>query len=63
MANNGKLVFPVKFDLHSAVNQASGDIDAVLRRMQTQINSHPLIIKTKIDGKDWTNEGIFKSNT
>lgn len=49
MANDGKLVFPVKFDLNSSVKAASGDIDKVLREMQTRINAKPLTIKPKVD--------------
>lgn len=52
---DGKLIFPIKFDLQSAVREASGDIDAVLRRMQTQINSKPL--KFSIDG-GFSNMGV-----
>lgn len=47
MANG--LVFPVKFDLQKAVTDASGDVDKILRRLETQINSRPLSIKPTID--------------
>lgn len=47
MANG--LVFPVKFDLQKAVTDASGDVDKILRRLETQIDSRPLTIKPKID--------------
>ena len=30
---DGKLVFPVKFDLEAAVKEASGDADRVLKRL------------------------------
>ena len=53
---DGKLIFPVKFDLHSAVKEAQGDIDSVLRRLETQINSRPL--KFKVDG-GFTNLGVI----
>lgn len=49
MANDGKLIFPVKFDLNSAVKEASGDVDKVLRELQTRINAKPLTIKPKVD--------------
>ena len=55
---DGKLIFPVKFDLQSAVKEAQGDVDAVLRRLETQINSRPL--KIKIDG-GFTNMGVIGS--
>lgn len=54
----GGLVFPVKFDLQKAVTDASGDIDKVLRRLETQINSHPL--KINIQG-GFSNMGIIGS--
>lgn len=47
MANG--LVFPVKFDLQKAVTDASGDVDKILRRLETQVNSRPLTIKPKVD--------------
>lgn len=49
MASDGRLVFPVKFDLDSAVKQASGDADKVLRELQTRINAKPLTITPKVD--------------
>lgn len=53
---DGKLIFPVKFDLQSAVREAQGDVDKILRRLETQINSRPL--KIKIDG-GFTNMGVI----
>lgn len=48
MAEN--LIFPVKFDLSKAVSDATGDLDATMRRLQTMINSRPLAVNLKIDG-------------
>lgn len=49
---DGKLIFPIRFDLSSAVRAASGDIDKVLRELQTSINARPLSIKPTIADKD-----------
>lgn len=48
MADN--LIFPVKFDLSKAVSDATGDLETVMRRLQTMINSRPLAVNLKIDG-------------
>lgn len=48
MADN--LIFPVKFDLSKAVSDATGDLNAVMRRLQTAINSRPLAVNLRIDG-------------
>lgn len=48
MAEN--LIFPIKFDLSKAVSDATGDLEAVMRRLQTIINSRPLAVNLKIDG-------------
>lgn len=46
---DGKLIFPVKFDLQSAVRQAHGDADRALRQIQVMIDARPLTIHPKID--------------
>ncbi|MDE6649314.1 MAG: hypothetical protein K2K45_05240 [Muribaculaceae bacterium] len=46
---DGKLVFPVKFDLEAAVKEASGDADRVLKRLGTMINSRPLKLGIEIE--------------
>lgn len=46
MADN--LIFPVKFDLETAVRKAQGDADKYLRQLQTTIHSKPLAIDLKI---------------
>lgn len=48
MAEN--LIFPVKFDLSKAVSDATGDLDATMRRLQTMINSRPLAVNLRMDG-------------
>lgn len=48
MAEN--LIFPIKFDLSKAVSDATGDLEAAMRRLQTMINSRPLAARLKIDG-------------
>ena len=50
-SSDGKLVFPIRFDLEAAVRQATGDMDKVLRQMQATINSRPLSIIPTIDDK------------
>lgn len=45
-----ELKFRVRFDLEEAVQKATGDVDSVLRRLQTAINSKPLAINLKTDG-------------
>lgn len=50
-SSDGKLVFPIRFDLETAVRQATGDMDRVLRQMQATINSRPLSITPTIDDK------------
>ena len=50
-SSDGKLVFPIRFDLEAAVRQATGDMDKVLRQMQATINSRPLSITPTIDDK------------
>lgn len=45
-----ELKFRVRFDLEKAVQKATGDVDSVLRRLQTTINSKPLAINLKTDG-------------
>ena len=46
---DGKLVFPVRFDLEAAVKEASGDADRVLKRLGTMINSRPLKLGIEIE--------------
>lgn len=48
-SSDGKLVFPVYFDLESAVQKASGDADKVLKRLETTIASRPLKLGIEID--------------
>lgn len=48
---DGRLVFPVKFDLQKAVKEASGDIDNVLHRLETMVQHRPLQVKIAIDEK------------
>lgn len=59
MADN--LIFPVKFDLEAAVNQAQGDADRLLRKLQTAINAKPLAVNLKIGGAG--NGSITEINT
>lgn len=42
------MIFPVKFDLETAVRKAQGDADKYLRQLQTTIHSKPLAIDLKI---------------
>ena len=46
---DGRVVFPVKFDLDAAVKEASGDADRVLKRLGTMIASRPLKLGVEID--------------
>lgn len=46
---DGKLVFPVKFDLEAAVKEASGDADKVLKRLDTMLSSRPLKLGIEIE--------------
>lgn len=58
----GKLIFPVKFDLESAVRAASGDVEKVLRRLETSIAARPLKLDVEIGmaGKDGSINAIRK---
>lgn len=47
---DGRVVFPVKFDLDAAVKEASGDIDRVLKRMGTMVASRPLQVRIDTSG-------------
>ncbi len=49
---SGKLIFPVKFDLESAVRAASGDVEKVMKRLETSIASRPLKLPVKIENAD-----------
>ncbi|MBD5306103.1 MAG: hypothetical protein HDS14_00520 [Bacteroides sp.] len=44
MADSGKLIFPVKFDLDRAVTEAMGDSDRILQRLQTAVNNKPIVL-------------------
>ena len=46
---DGRLVFPVRFDLEAAVKEANGDADRVLKRLGTMINSRPLKLGIEIE--------------
>lgn len=46
MADN--LIFPIKFDLEKAVQQAMGDADSALRKLETHVRSRPLAIELNI---------------
>ena len=48
MASDGKVVFPVRFDLDSAVREATGDADRVLKRLGVMIASRPLKLGVEI---------------
>lgn len=43
-----KLIFPIGFDLETAVKEAQGDTPKLVRRLQTTINSKPLAVNLKI---------------
>lgn len=46
---DGKLIFPIKFDLDSAVKNATGDIDAIMKKLGTMVSSKPLQIRLAFD--------------
>ncbi len=46
---DGKLVFPIEFDLMSAVEKASGDAERAVKRLGVMIASKPLKIGVEID--------------
>lgn len=54
------LDFRIRFDLDSALKEASGDIDRVLRQMQTAINAQPLAIKTDVSALQDLREQLLK---
>jgi DNA repair exonuclease SbcCD ATPase subunit len=45
-----KLIFPIGFDLEKGIQEAQGDADRLLRRLEMQIKSRPLAVNLRING-------------
>lgn len=54
------LTFPIGFDLESAVRQAQGDADRLLRKLETTIKSRPLGVDIQISAGDGSINSINK---
>lgn len=70
MADNGKLVFPVAFDIAAGVKEAEKDTEGFLNRMDSILKNRPLRLNAEVQGFDELsaslkslNENLVRLNT